>query len=320
MRGVVIGAGLAGLTAAAHLRRAGHGVLVLDKGRGAGGRASTRRGEGARFDHGACHVAPREPAFARVVSEWVAAGVAAPWGGSAVELAHGVATPVAAAPAFVGQPGMSAVIRHAGREETIRYRARAAALRFERDRWEVTLEGGERLGPFELAVLAVPAAQATPLLEAAPELAARVAAVEFEPCWSLLAQLAAEPDVAWRLALPSEGPLARVSREHTKPGRAGPPAWVVQANGAWSRKHVEDDPQAVVNALLVELARATGGTPDVHTATAHRWRFARATRPLGVTHLHDAGRRLGVCGDWCLGSELEDAYLSGAALGRAFVG
>lgn len=317
MRGVVIGAGLAGLTAAAHLRQAGHEVLVLDKGHGAGGRASTRRGGGTRCDHGASHVSPRGPTFARVVSGWVEAGVAAPWEGSVVELAQGVATPVVAAPAFVGKPGMSALIRHAGREETIRYRARAVALRREGGRWQATLEDGTRHGPFEFAVVAVPAAQAIPLLEDAPELAERVAAVVFEPCWSLLVHLASEREASWRLALPASGPLARISREHTKPGRRGPAAWVAQATGAWSQDHLEDAPQAVIDGLLAALATATGGSQDVHSATAHRWRFARATRPLGVTHLHDAERGLGVCGDWCLGSELEDAYLSGAALGRA---
>jgi ribulose 1,5-bisphosphate synthetase/thiazole synthase len=39
---VVVGAGIAGLTAARALASAGSEVLVLDKGRGPGGRASTR--------------------------------------------------------------------------------------------------------------------------------------------------------------------------------------------------------------------------------------------------------------------------------------
>jgi len=42
-RTAVIGAGMAGLTCATALRAAGHGVLVLDKSRGPGGRMSTRR-------------------------------------------------------------------------------------------------------------------------------------------------------------------------------------------------------------------------------------------------------------------------------------
>lgn len=52
MRIAVIGAGLAGLTAAREL--AGHEVVVFEKSRGPGGRTATRRGpDGMRFDHGA---------------------------------------------------------------------------------------------------------------------------------------------------------------------------------------------------------------------------------------------------------------------------
>jgi predicted NAD/FAD-dependent oxidoreductase len=53
VRIVVVGAGLAGLTAARSLVAGGHDVLVLDKGRSPGGRMATRRIGGATFDHGA---------------------------------------------------------------------------------------------------------------------------------------------------------------------------------------------------------------------------------------------------------------------------
>jgi predicted NAD/FAD-dependent oxidoreductase len=43
MRILVIGAGLAGLTAARRLQDRGHTVVVVDKGRAPGGRMATRR-------------------------------------------------------------------------------------------------------------------------------------------------------------------------------------------------------------------------------------------------------------------------------------
>lgn len=53
------GAGMAGLTAAAELQRAGCRGLVLDKGRGVGGRLASRRIGGASFDHGAQFITAR---------------------------------------------------------------------------------------------------------------------------------------------------------------------------------------------------------------------------------------------------------------------
>ncbi|WP_333927659.1 FAD-dependent oxidoreductase [Sphingomonas sp. LR55] len=43
MRIGIVGAGMAGLSCAQALRRQGHAVVLFDKGRGPGGRMSTRR-------------------------------------------------------------------------------------------------------------------------------------------------------------------------------------------------------------------------------------------------------------------------------------
>ena len=50
---VVVGAGISGLLAAQELTAAGWRVVVLDKGRGVGGRMATRRVGDGTFDHGA---------------------------------------------------------------------------------------------------------------------------------------------------------------------------------------------------------------------------------------------------------------------------
>ena len=49
----IIGAGIAGLTAAEALSRGGFNVVVWDKGARPGGRASSRVREAFEFDHGA---------------------------------------------------------------------------------------------------------------------------------------------------------------------------------------------------------------------------------------------------------------------------
>ncbi len=49
----IIGSGIAGLACARRLAGAGLAPVVLDKGRGIGGRVATRRVEAMQFDHGA---------------------------------------------------------------------------------------------------------------------------------------------------------------------------------------------------------------------------------------------------------------------------
>ena len=59
----IIGAGIAGITAARTLVQAGHHVHVFEKSRGAGGRMSTRDSNVGTFDHGAQYFTVRDPRF-----------------------------------------------------------------------------------------------------------------------------------------------------------------------------------------------------------------------------------------------------------------
>jgi renalase len=49
----------------------------------------------------------------------------------------------------------------------------------------------------------------------------------------------------------------------------------------------------------------------------HRWRWAKTVSPLGVSHLWDGAKGIGLCGDWCLGHRAEDAFVSGLELALA---
>jgi len=82
----------------------------------------------------------------------------------------------------------------------------------------------------------------------------------------------------------------------------------------WSRTHLEDDAATVQAALLREFETATGIRQAPAYAAVHRWRYALADAPLGVPALWDADAGLGMCGDWCLGARVEDAFTSGRAL------
>ena len=80
---LVTGGGMAGLGAATTLVRAGVDTLLVEQGRGAGGRVCTRRvrGQPLSFDHGCQYFAPKDgTAFAALMATLEAEGVVARWG------------------------------------------------------------------------------------------------------------------------------------------------------------------------------------------------------------------------------------------------
>ncbi|MEY4299451.1 MAG: hypothetical protein RIR25_687, partial [Verrucomicrobiota bacterium] len=76
---IVLGAGIAGLAAAGVLRGAGREVLMLEKSRGLGGRAATRRWDNLPVDHGAQFFTARSGEFRAQVDTWLAQDICHEW-------------------------------------------------------------------------------------------------------------------------------------------------------------------------------------------------------------------------------------------------
>jgi predicted NAD/FAD-dependent oxidoreductase len=330
----VIGAGLAGLACARALTAAGHAVTVLDKGRGPGGRLSTRRAETplgqAHFDHGAQFLTARDPTFATVLADWVARGVAAPWPGEVANAGLTAAgalelTPAAGTRArYIGVPGMNALIRDMATGLDVRFGKRVTALNGGPGAWQLSLEDGGSLGPFDAVAVAVPAEQVSTLLAPhAPALAAPAETVRSLPCWAVMAVWEAPVPVTATGLYWQHPVLAWTAHDGAKPGRGGLNAWTLHASADWSTAHLEDPAEAVASAVVTAFTDATGAPPPVW-ATAHRWRYARVEAPAPADPTHgpcgwDGAMRLGTCGDWHGGERGEAAWLSGAALGAAMV-
>lgn len=307
----IVGAGLAGVSCGRRLAQAGHAVQVFEKSRAAGGRMATRRGEEAAWDHGAQYFTVSEEGFGGLVGEARAAGQVAPWaprwpGGEQEQREL-----------WVGVPGIASLPRWMAGPLDLRLAVRIVGLQRRDEGWFMKDDAGGHHGPFDAVALAVPAPQALPLVADRAGMSQHLAGVEMAPCWAVMVaferRLEAPLDAQW-----SPDPvLPWFARNSAKPRRSGLDAWVLHADAGWSQDHLEADAATVRRALLARFAeRVAIPLPPVAVSEAHRWRYARVTRPLGEPCLFDPAEGLGLCGDWCLDARVEAAYESGDALGR----
>ena len=316
----VIGAGVAGAAAARALQDAGHVVTVFDKGRGAGGRLSTRTEDALRFDHGAPFFTVRDERFARWARAWWQERVINQWKG-AMEGEEPGEHPSELV-RLVGVPGMNAVVKRMLLDVDVRFGVEVKGLTRDGSRWRLLDAAGHALGEFEVAVVATPAPQAAALIDPSSySLASRLREeVVTAPCWAVMAHFAELTGVTWDGCVSRVGPLARLIKNSSKPerGAAHGETFVLQASAEWSRANLELTPEAVVPMLMDAFFATTGVQRREPTfAKAHRWRYALTEKPLGEPCVWDAGLQLAVCGDWCLGARVEAAFLSGtAAAGR----
>ena len=296
---VVVGAGMAGIACAWALRDAGRDVLVLDKGRGLGGRMASRRTERGPLDHGAPWLSAERPGFAAAVEGMAEAGCAAPWTGPDGRALH------------VGLPAMSGALCAMAEGVERRQGHEVREARREGEGWRLAVETAE--GPAEIGtttlVSTVPVPQARALLGGEPGLADAMAPAAMAPCWTLLAWL--DPPVAVP-PLRGDGDVAWLSDEGAKPGRAAGGV-VLQASEAWTAPRLEMERDEAAVDLVALLHEAAGVTAPAWTF-AHRWRYSRTAAPAGAPFLAAPGLRVG--GDWCLGPRVEDAWTSGTAIAR----
>jgi photolyase PhrII len=316
----VVGAGIAGLAAARTLQDQGHRVEVFEKSRGPGGRAATRRYGEVGFDHGAPYFTARRPVFHDAVERWIDAGVVAPWPARmarVVDPRHPQPMPDREA-YCVAVPGMNALGKHLAADLQVHLRRRVDTPGFDGRHWHLFSDEGEGLGEFDALVIAVPAPQAAPLLrQHAPLLADTAARIEYSPAWAAMLAVADDRPALYEGLFVDGGPIAWAGRNHAKPGRVGS-TWVVHASPEWTRSHLEAPPDEVAARLAATL-RDLLAVPDgaVTALGAHRWLYAQVENPLQEGALWQADSCLAVCGDWCRGRRLEDAYLSGIdAAGR----
>jgi predicted NAD/FAD-dependent oxidoreductase/deoxyribodipyrimidine photolyase len=315
----VIGAGVAGLACARTLADQGCDVTVIDKGRGPGGRTSTRFEHDMRFDHASPWFEATDPRFGRYARSWIQDGVCAIWKGRFVRAGDEGLVPIEPErPKIVATPGMHALCAHLGADLDVRYATRAATLERDDEAWRVRTTEDDELGPFERVVVALPPTQARELVGDVGGLADPLSAIEESPCWTLM--LAAEDaEPPFDALLFDDGPIDLLVRDDAKPGRArtgGETLWVAHASAALSREHLERDADDVAG-MMTQTLLPHLGRPAVTHARAHRWRYAHATSIADERCAWSPDHGIACCAAGFGEAGVQGAFLSGqAAAGR----
>jgi renalase len=338
---IVVGAGMAGLCAARELVAAGRSVLVLDKGRGVGGRVATRRLGSAVCDHGAQFFTVRGRAFGGIVAEAHAAGAVAEWcrgfsrdgslGGGGGGDGH---------PRWRGTRGMTDLPKQVaawlaegdgpGRCE-IRTMAQVAAVAMDDGLVRLALADGSALVASG-AILTPPVPQLLDLLNAggigagSERVDAAVwqslGAVAYDPCFAAMLVLdrpsRVPPPGGIQFDPAAGGPIAWLADNQQK-GISPVPALTIHADGAFSRRHFDAPPEEVMATLIDHARPWIDGDPAtaVVEKSLHRWKFALPTtiipEPLvAVSHAPP----IACCGDAFAGPRVEGAASSGLAAAR----
>lgn len=315
----IIGAGVAGITAALHLRDAGVPCRILEKSRGVGGRLSTRQTrDGVAFDHGAQYFTARSDAFRDALD-------APPWNGAIAKWTPAGGRDPSTDVWYVGAPMMKSPALAAGANLDIRVNTTITSLHRTAGVWSLTGAEPRQYSDEQnkssqsadrgshIVIITAPAPQAKALTSFSPQLQTALSMVTYDPCWALMVSFAnntPSQHIAWT---PTGGCFSWVAKNSAKPQRdTTVETWVAHATPAWSAQNLELEKEAVAARLLPEFLNEiqTDGQKPRYVA-AHRWRYARVNTPAGKPFLYDETETVFIAGDGCLGPRIECAHQSG---------
>ena len=312
----VIGAGVAGTTAAQRLKQGGHQLVLFDKGRKPGGRCSTRPMDRGGYDHGAQFFTARDPRFLSVVQDLARNQWVTHWecrSGLLAKRTFQYLRPEV--PRWVGTPGMSSLVMGLQAGLQVHYSAPVEFLRGTAGEWYVHARERE-WGPFDKILLTAPAPQSADLLRPlSPQLATTLQSISYEPCLAAMVQLKMPAGLEFDAAAVEDvgDGLGFVTRNNSKPHRAPlPEQWVLHSSVDWARQHLEEEPLQSATQLWQAFCRRCQLDPELADhLQGHRWRYARVSKSLGKSHLYESDTGLAWAGDGALGPRLESAFLSG---------
>jgi renalase len=287
----IVGAGMAGLTAARILNNTGITVTVFDKGRGLGGRMATRRIGRATFDHGAQFFTARDGRFQGAARQWLHEGVTELWCmGFEKRDGH---------PRFVGRGGMTSIPKFLARGLNVRLNEPVTSVHESKVNGEA----------FDFVLLTAPVEQSLAIFQGPVPDGLRD--VAYDPCFALLATLktpACLPDPA-AVQIASGEPISWIADNQRK-GISEFPAVTIHAGADFTRRYYDADHEDVAQKLIA--ASSQWFTPGaVEEWQLHRWRYARPSR-LYPERFAVAGNTV-FAGDAFAEARVEGAALSGMA-------
>ena len=279
---------------------------------------STRRNGQLRFDHGAQYFTARDPRFLRHVVAWRERGLVQAWDARIATIGNRNSDSRSeSTERYVAVPGMNSICSDLARElADCRFGWAVNELKRLERGWVLTSDEDRSL-ECDVLVLSTPPEQAIALL-ADPEVDELISGVEMMPCWSLMLVLKSSLFAEHDAAFVNQGPLTWVASQPSRPERPAANAWVLHASPQWSSAHLEKSADEVRDLLLDAVRELPLTQPfTVESAVAHRWRYALARQPLNCGAIWLGSKNLALAGDWCHGSRVEGAFLSGiAAAGR----
>ena len=298
MKTVIVGAGMAGLSAAKILSQKGQEVIVLDKGRGVGGRMSTRTIEQGKADHGAQYFSVKTPEFQALISELQSENITSAWQLAQRENVR-----------YIGAKGMNTIPKKLAENLSICLNEKALLITEN----QVKTESGNTYS-FDKLIITIPIPQVMDFLGNSKMVVSEkdksvLESIEYAPCIAVMAVLKQPTEIPTGGIILENQAVAWIADNYQK-GISTIPTVTLHASIEFSNKHLEDDLLEVSKTMLTSVSQWI--TPEnVISSQVHRWRYSNAINRYSESFYQLENQAIYLAGDGFGMGNVEGAFLSG---------
>ncbi|MEM9026656.1 MAG: FAD-dependent oxidoreductase [Verrucomicrobiota bacterium] len=299
----IIGAGISGLLAATSLKKSGYSVIVIDKGRGVGGRMATRRIGEACIDHGSQFFTQRSKTLAPWIKTWQENGLIQEWYANELDTV------------WRGSNGMTDVPKFLSQDLIIEKSTRVIELIREKSKWFLRSEDGRHFSS-KTVILTAPLPQSVGLLDhqsiALPSGDfERLSSVKYTRCLAALVHLQSPTKLDPPGIIKIQESNIETITDNLIKGISKSPVLTIHSSAEFADKYWNYDDEFRLP-QLIDSARKIIDFKTVE-ASMHRWGFAKTLNPLSESHYASTTLGLAIAGDGFIAGRVEAAAQSGLA-------
>ena len=312
----VVGAGMSGISLAIMLKKA-FKIIIFEKSSKTGGRLATKERKPFNFDHGTQYFKVNNSEFKKFLNPLLTRSIIKPWVFRYIEVGNNVIKNKNVKEyekCFVGVPKMNSITDFLSKELDIRLNTKIVKVRKNGKKWMIYDSNNNSYGTYDWIVFTTPAVQTCEIIPNNFAFFSLINSLKMKGCYSLLLGFHKKIKLAYDAAFYHNNDISWLAKNNSKPGRQKNISLVINSSYEYAEKKKNVPKKFILNDLLKKSCKLLKQKliPDIKIL--HKWNFVESEKYPSENFFLDLNQNLAVCGDWCINSRVEGAFLSAKCL------
>ncbi len=308
----IIGSGISGATIANLLSKK-HSVVLFDKARGPGGRASFKRiKDKIGFDHGTQYISPKTKEFKKFTKILIKKKILKVWGGKHIFL-NSKKKEDKKHLKIIGKNGNNDISKYLLKKINCNYQSELKKIDYKNKFWHLSFADG-KVRSFKSIILTCPFPQLKKLSKKFIKKSFINRALKMDA--NITTMIAIKKNKRSNSSYFFEDSiLGWAGNENSKKRfKSKYDLWTLQSTFSWANKKInenkdnkKENSKTMINKFF-QLSKIKK-TKIIYTLN-HGWKYSSNSKPFKIKSYWDPKKRLGVCADWFVGPRLESGWIS----------